>query len=172
MRAAAAVRALAEASLRQVAGAVASDSVRGSAPSNEDAPREKRVVDRVMNEALPGAVSDRAATQDTVDESSADMEAEAGPQNPSRASVATSTALWAHASPPEQAVSPAVTTTEAGSGVRAGTESGGTAEVAQYESAHEEPAPLLDGRPPERSWLPLRGSRAGRVDLYRVKKLC
>ena len=34
-----------------------------------------------------------------------------------------------------------------------------------------EEAKLLDGRPPERSWLPRLGSGAGRVDLYRVNKL-
>ena len=102
------------------------------------------------------------------------MEAEAGPlHNLVTADVSVPPSLVAPLSPsvpselPPPLVAPpgadATIKAEAGAPVRAGLPIG--------DATMSEPPPLVDGRPPERSWLPRPGSGAGRVDLYRVKKM-
>ncbi len=172
VRAAAAVRALTGAFTPEAAEAAASASERTSPPRHGHAPGDAVSRSGFQDGIQPGL---EAGTP-------ADITGEAGQ------AVAMDVDAGSHGSsgmdnipgqPSEQirkSLAAVTTSAVADAAAGAGTASrAGAAALDPVGTVEEsvqdaEPAPLLDGRPPERSWLPLRGTGAGRVDLYRVKK--
>lgn len=171
VRAAAAVRALTGALTPEVAEAAAA-SERTSPPRGDHAPGDADSLSGCRDGIQPGLEAGTPADTTGAIDVAVAMDVDAGPHGSSGTqNIPGQTSEQIHKS---SAVVTASATANAAAG--AGTASGkgpaafgppGPAETAVEDA---EPVPLVDGRPPERSWLPLRGTGAGRVDLYRVKK--
>ena len=160
VRAAAGVRALTGAHASQAAEAAAAGSERTSALGGDHAPDDMDQPSEFSDGIQPGLEAGTAANSATESQQPVAMDIETGPnKSPGTPSVpAQSLGLPPKPSAAGKAPSPADARTAGGAGPA------GTA------VEDVEPAPLVDGRPPERSWLTLRGTGAGRVDLYRVTR--
>ena len=175
VRAAAAVRALAETIVPRAA-TVSGSSRRSPASSGDRTPGGRSSASEPQDQARLAALGARSEPLEPVDQASqpADMEVDTAPQDsagtrtqpdgPSPEASESRAMLARSPSPAAACAAVAGVKAEAGTLDTVGPADDGPA-------ADDEPAPLLDGRLPERSWVPRRGSGAGRVDLYRVKRV-
>ena len=173
VRAAAAVRALTGAPAPQAAEAAVSGSAHSSPVRGGHARCQPGtgIRDGIQAELDAGTQADRVSDP----HQAVAMDIEAGPHDSSSGMQNTAGQASEQApqlSAPVTASEPADVAVGAGPGGGEGAAAPGPPGTAEEGAAavwDVEPASLVDGRPPEQSWLPRRGTGAGRVDLYRVK---